>query len=76
MSLGGRLDWSGGDPTVVRHSTVYSGKPDQRRVQLCLRAGNGRHREPLDLHVPVADVETLIAELRRAQAWAVTGEES
>lgn len=71
----GRVEWSGEDPHVVRHTRICSGGADERSVQLRLLDGNGRRCEPFDLHVPVADVEAMIAELRRAQAWVATGEE-
>lgn len=72
----GRIEWSGDGPTVVRHVLVCPGKPDERSVQLRLSQPHYRTREPLDLRIAVGDVEGLIAELRLAQAWVATGEES
>lgn len=58
-----------GQPHVIRHATVSTGKPDVRSLQLGL--------EVVDLRVSLelADARELIADLQRALHWLDTGEE-
>lgn len=70
MSLDGRIDWTGGDPTIVHLDD--NGK---RKVQIRLDSGkrHSRHSDRLEIAVVVADVDTLIRELELARIWVKEG---
>lgn len=54
-------------PGVIRHATVYAGKPDLRAVQISLDHGE------LRVAVTVPDVLTLMRELEDATRWVAEG---
>lgn len=65
MSLEGRIDWIGQDPSVIR--LTDNGK---RRVQIRLQSGLF-HRFELD--VTISDVDALLRELEQAKVWVREG---